>query len=130
MNLLAMDLNLLGALEALLAEAHVGRAARRIGLSQPATSHALKRLRQLLNDPLLVRVGIRMQPTPRAIALRAPLTEALDQVRGLLVAKTFDPGNSTRSFRLVMPDHFAYLVVQPLSKREIQNEPCVRFVLV
>src|SRR5258708_19614723 len=100
MNLPAMDLNLLVALEALLAEAHVGRAARRIGLSQPATSHALKRLRQLLNDPLLVRVGIRMQPTPRAIALRPPLTEALHQLPALPLPKTFDPPNITRSFTL------------------------------
>ena len=125
-----MNLNLLVALEALLTEAHVGRAARRIGLSQPATSHALQSLRQMLNDPLLVRVGVRMQPTPRAIALRAPLAEALDQVRGLFVAKTFDPAISTRRFTLVMPDHVADLVVPPLTKRALQVAPGVRFDIV
>jgi len=55
MNLASIDLNLLVALDALIAEGHVGRAARKIGLSQPATSHALNRLRDLLGDPLLVR---------------------------------------------------------------------------
>src|SRR5215472_17901294 len=66
MNLAAIDLNLLVALDALLSEGHVGRAARRIGRSQPATSHALNRLRDLLSDSVLVRVGSSMELTPRA----------------------------------------------------------------
>jgi DNA-binding transcriptional LysR family regulator len=130
MNLPALDLNLLVALEALLAETHVGRAARRIGLSQPATSHALQRLRHVLNDPILVRVGVRMQPTPRAIALRAPLADALEQIRGLFVAKAFDPATSDRRFTLVMPDHVADLVVPPLTKRALREAPGVRFDIV
>src|SRR5499427_357683 len=69
MNLAALDLNLLVALDAFVSEGHVGRAARRIGLSQPAASHALRRLREIMNDPLLVRAGGRMQLTPRAEAL-------------------------------------------------------------
>ena len=68
MNLNSLDLNLLVALEALLREASVSRAAMRIGLSQPATSHALQRLRDLIGDPLLVRNGARMELTPRAQA--------------------------------------------------------------
>lgn len=60
MNLSSIDLNLLVALDALISEAHVGRAARKIGLSQPAASHALNRLRELFADPLMVRVGSRM----------------------------------------------------------------------
>jgi len=68
MNLAALDLNLLVALDALLLEANVSRAAMRIGLSQPAASHALQRLRDMLGDPLLVRVGARMELTPRAQA--------------------------------------------------------------
>ena len=70
MNLNSLDLNLLVALDALLREANVSRAAMRIGLSQPATSHALQRLRDLIGDPLLVRIGARMELTPRAQALR------------------------------------------------------------
>ena len=69
MNLNSLDLNLLVALDALLREASVSRAAMRIGLSQPATSHALQRLRDLIGDPLLVRTGARMELTPRAQAL-------------------------------------------------------------
>src|SRR5882762_8107212 len=83
MNLNSLDLNLLVALDALLREASVSRAAMRIGLSQPAASHALQRLRDLLGDPLLVRSGARMELTPRAQTLRAPLAQALDQVRSL-----------------------------------------------
>ena len=64
MNLNSLDLNLLVALDALLKEANVSRAAMRIGLSQPAASHALQRLRDMLGDPLLVRVGARMELTP------------------------------------------------------------------
>jgi len=81
MNLNSIDLNLLVALDALLLEANVSRAAMRIGLSQPAASHALQRLRDLIGDPLLVRSGARMELTPRAQALRGPLAQALDQVR-------------------------------------------------
>src|SRR5262245_39247451 len=94
MNLNALDLNLLVALDALLREASVSRAAMRIGLSQPATSHALQRLRELIRDPLLVRTGARMELTPRALALRAPLAQALDQVRGLFVPDAFDAARS------------------------------------
>jgi hypothetical protein len=83
MNLNSLDLNLLVALDALLKEASVSRAAMRIGLSQPAASHALQRLRDVIGDPLLVRTGARMELTPRAQALRGPLAQTLDQVRGL-----------------------------------------------
>ncbi len=76
MNLSALDLNLLVALDALLKEANVSRAALRIGLSQPATSHALARLREVFGDPLLVRSGARMELTPRAGAARAAGADA------------------------------------------------------
>src|SRR5215468_9770818 len=104
MNLAALDLNLLVALDALVSETHVGRAARKVGLSQPAMSHALARLRALMNDPLLVRSGTRMQLTPRAEMLRGPLAQALEQVRGLFVADRFDPATSERRFAVMMPD--------------------------
>src|ERR1700756_5050152 len=89
MNLRALDLNLLVALESLLEEASVGRAADRVALSQPAMSHALKRLRLLLGDPLLVRVGPRMQLTTRGEALRDPVKDVLSRVRDLLVMGAF-----------------------------------------
>src|ERR1700755_3583924 len=104
MNLASLDLNLLVALDALLLEASVSRAAMRIGLSQPATSHALQRLRDILRDALLARVGARMELTPRAQALRGPLAQALEQVRGLFLRDDFAPRQSDRHFRLMMPD--------------------------
>src|SRR5437899_9149505 len=96
MNLNSLDLNLLVALDALLKEANVSRAAMRSGLSQPAARHALQRLRDLIGDPLLVRTGARMELTPRAQALRAPLAQTLDQVRSLFIADEFDAARRER----------------------------------
>ena len=114
MNLASLDLNLLVALDALLRDASVSRAAMRVGLSQPAMSHALQRLRDLLGDPLLVRTGPRMELTPRAQALRGPLAQALEQVRGLFIPDEFDAARSERRFRLMMPDLAVELLVPPL----------------
>jgi DNA-binding transcriptional LysR family regulator len=130
MNLAALDLNLLVALDALVSETHVGRAASRVGLSQPAMSHALARLRDLMGDALLVRVGSRMELTPRAQALRAPLAQALDQVRSLFVADRFDPATSTRRFVLMMPDLVTDLLMPPLLARIADEAPTVRLDVV
>ncbi|HKH03344.1 MAG TPA: LysR family transcriptional regulator [Bradyrhizobium sp.] len=130
MNLSALDLNLLVALDALLLEANVSRAAMRIGLSQPAASHALQRLRQVLGDPLLVRVGARMELTPRAQALRAPLAQALDQVRGLFISDDFDAASSERNFRLMMPDLAVELLMPPLMEKIARLAPNVRLDVV
>jgi DNA-binding transcriptional LysR family regulator len=130
MNLNALDLNLLVALDALLREASVSRAAMRIGLSQPATSHALQRLRELVRDPLLVRTGARMELTPRALALRAPLAQALDQVRGLFVSDAFDAAQSERQFRLMMPDLAVELLMPPLMEKVTRSAPNIRIDVV
>ena len=130
MNLAALDLNLLVALDALLREANVSRAAMRIGLSQPAASHALQRLREVLGDPLLVRTGARMELTPRAQALRGPLAQALDQVRGLFIPDDFDALSSERQFRLMMPDLAVELLVPPLMEKIAQAAPNVRLDIV
>jgi len=130
MNLASLDLNLLVALDALLLEASVRRAAMRIGLSQPATSHALQRLRDVLRDPLLVRVGARMELTPRAQALRGPLAQALDQVRGLFVRDDFDAARSERHFRMMMPDLAVELLVPPLMERITELAPNIRLDIV
>jgi DNA-binding transcriptional LysR family regulator len=130
MNLAALDLNLLVALDALLLEGNVSRAAMRIGLSQPAASHALQRLRDMLGDPLLVRVGARMELTPRALALRGPLAQALDQVRGLFIPDDFDAMRSERHFRLMMPDLAVELLVPPLMEKVSRLAPNVRLDIV
>ena len=121
MNLAALDLNLLVALEALLEEASVGRAADRVALSQPAMSHALKRLRMLLGDPLLVRVGPRMQVTARGEALRYPVKDVLSRVRDLLVTEKFDATRSTRTFHLFVSDYAGDLLL-PLVRKQLQHE--------
>jgi DNA-binding transcriptional LysR family regulator len=130
MNLNSLDLNLLVALDALLREANVSRAAMRIGLSQPAASHALQRLRDLLRDPLLVRSGARMELTPRALSLRAPLAQTLEQVRGLFVPDAFDAARSERQFRLMMPDLAVELLMPPLMAKITQVAPNVRIDVV
>jgi len=130
MNLASLDLNLLVALDALLLEASVSRAAMRIGLSQPAASHALQRLRDVLGDPLLVRVGAKMELTPRAQGLRGPLAQVLDQVRGLLIPDQFDAARSERHFRLMMPDLAVELLVPPLMEKISRLAPNVRLDVV
>jgi len=130
MNLNSLDLNLLVALDALLREANVSRAAMRIGLSQPAASHALQRLRDLIGDPLLVRTGARMELTPRAQALRGPLAQALDQVRGLFTPDDFDAARSERQFRLMMPDLAVELLMPPLMAKITQAAPNIRIDVV
>ncbi|MBP1294809.1 MULTISPECIES: LysR family transcriptional regulator [Bradyrhizobium] len=130
MNLNSLDLNLLVALDALLREANVSRAAMRLNLSQPATSHALQRLRDLIGDPLLVRNGARMELTPRAQALRSPLANALDQVRALFVSDDFDAARSDRHFRLMMPDLAVELLMPPLMEKVTLIAPNVTIDVV
>ncbi|MEO6840479.1 MAG: LysR family transcriptional regulator [Bradyrhizobium sp.] len=130
MNLASIDLNLLVALDALLLEAHVSRAAMRVGLSQPAMSHALARLRDMLGDPLLVRAGSRMELTPRAQALRGPLAQTLDQVRGLFISDDFDAASSERHFRLMMPDLAVELLVPSLMEKVGEIAPNLRLDIV
>lgn len=115
MHLEAMDLNLLVALRALLEERHVTRAARRVGLSQPAMSHALARLRGLLDDPLLVRTSKGMQPSARASGIVRPLARALEDVeRALAAPKAFDPTTSTQTFRIATNDYIELVVLPRL----------------
>src|SRR5436309_3377765 len=100
------DLNLLIALDALLQEENVSRAAARVGLSTPAMSHALARLRTQLGDPLLVRAGQHMVPTPRALDLRDRVHALARDARATLApAPASDPRTLERTFRLKASDH-------------------------
>ncbi len=117
--LAGVDVNLLVALDALLTERHVTRAARRLGLTQPAASHALARLRALLDDPLLVRGGDGgLAPTPRAEALAPVVHRALAElaaaVRG---ADVFDPATARRTFRLGTGDYAELVLLPQLAAR-------------
>ena len=94
MNWGAFDLNLLIVFDAVMQERSVTRAGGRIGLSQPAMSHALNRLRYMLKDELFVRTPEGMVPTPRAEMLAAPLRNALNEMQLALEPATFDPASS------------------------------------
>jgi DNA-binding transcriptional LysR family regulator len=125
-NLAALDLNLLVALQALLEEESVGGAARRVGRSQPAMSHALSRLRSMLGDAILVRVGAGMQVTVRGEALRHPVRDALERVKELLAGDTFDPSRSQRTFRICVTDNASDLLLPPLLARLQRMAPSIR----
>jgi DNA-binding transcriptional LysR family regulator len=100
-NLRSVDLNLLVAFDALITERNVTRAAGRIGLSQPAMSKALNRLRYLLADPLFVRRDRGMEPTPRAIELSIPIRGALADIsRTLALPAVFDPATAHATLRI------------------------------
>jgi DNA-binding transcriptional LysR family regulator len=100
-----VDLNLLVAFDALLSERSVSRAAERLGMTQSALSHALKRLRVVFGDPLFRRGPRGMEPTERAVSLRDPLKAVLADVHSLLSTRiSFDPAETERTFRLSMSD--------------------------
>lgn len=126
MNVASLDLNLLVALDALLQEESVSRAGQKIGLSQPAMSHALGRLRGLLGDPLLVRTGGRMALTLRAQSLKHSVRDALERAREIFVSDSFVPASSIRTFRIFMSDYASSLLLSSLSKAVQRSAPGVR----
>jgi DNA-binding transcriptional LysR family regulator len=129
-NIAALDLNLLVVLEALLAERSVTRAAQRIGLSQPAVSNALARLRTLINDPLLVRTAGGMEPTPRALELAQPIQQALDTIRrALSVSAAFEPKRSAFTFRVQSADNLELSLMPRLIERLKRSAPLVDIVV-
>ena len=111
----SLDLNLLRVLHVLLEEGSVDAAALRLGRSPSAVSHALGRLRTELGDPLLVRSGNCLLPSPRARAMREPLARALDGLgQALNVGASFDPSTSNRSFTLAAHDVLGLLAPELL----------------
>src|ERR1700730_15720261 len=102
MNWGAFDLNLLIVFDAVMEERNVTRAGGRIGLSQPAVSHALSRLRYMLKDELFIRAPQGMVPTPRAEQLAVPLRRALSEMQLALEPETFVPQAAIRTFVLAV----------------------------
>jgi DNA-binding transcriptional LysR family regulator len=123
MNLSSIDLNLLPALEALLRQRNVTRAAADVGLSQPAMSRALARLRDLVGDPLLVRAGNGFGLTPRAQDLAGRLGAALDDVRGIFEETQFDPAAIRRTVRFAASDAQTIMLAPPLMARLAREAP-------
>jgi len=113
------DLNLLVLFEAVMEERHVGKAAERLRLSPSAVSHGLRRLRDMLGDPLFFRTPKGVSPSDRAVQLAASVADILARVRGVIAtAEPFDAARSTRRFTIGAPDG-ASLVFLPLLYDEL-----------
>ena len=126
-----IDLNLLVALDALTRERSVTKAAERAGVTQSAMSHTLRRLRELFDDPLLVRGRGGMVLTPRAEALTVPLRSGLVSLaRTLAEPEPFEPEHASRTFRIVSPDLFDALVLPTLLQRLGQQAPRIDLAVV
>ena len=111
----AIDLNLLVVFDAIMRDRSVTRAGNRLGLSQPAMSHALTRLRHMLKDELFVRSPNGMMPTPRAELLAAPIRIALDGLQQSLEPVQFDPEKATTTFRIAVDNYAAIVLVAPIA---------------
>ncbi|KAI3590809.1 Transcriptional regulator, LysR family [Cupriavidus sp. U2] len=129
-DLRRLDMNLLLTLHALLTEQHVTRAAVRLHKSQPAVSHALAQLRDLFDDPLLVRRDAGLVLTARARELLPPLEDALSQLNGLLRTSAFDPAQSRRTFRLALSDYGARIILPALVRRLRSEAPGIDLAAV
>jgi DNA-binding transcriptional LysR family regulator len=130
-TLAALDLNLFVAFEAIARERSLTRAAQRLGVTQSAMSHALRRLRQLLGDELLVRGAGGMVLTPRAEALLVPVQSGLTTLaRALTTPARFEPALARRAFRLATPDLFDLLVIPPLLDRLRVEAPLIDLVVI
>lgn len=117
MRFKGLDLNLLQALDVLLDERHVSRAAERMNVTQPAMSGALTRLRQYFNDPLLNQHGRRMVPTPHALSLAPRLKRLLSDVDSLVAQLSqFDPATSERTFKIVASDYVVALLFSRIAR--------------
>jgi len=119
------------ALDALLDEKSVSRAARRLHLSQPAMSAALGRIREYFNDPILNLHGKRMVPTSHALSIQNELKDLLGNV-DVLISKTaaFNPVTSNRKFTITASDFMAHIVLAPLFRELRSTAPNIQFELL
>lgn len=126
-----LDLNLLLALDALLSERNVTKAAARLHISQPALSAQLARLRDVFADPLLTPIQRGMAPTVRAQELQQPLREALDQVRNVVAqGAAFNPAKAKLTLSLAASDYVQYAVLMPFINQLRQTAPHIKIALM
>lgn len=125
-NLANIDLNLLVSLHAILEEGSVTGAADRIGLSQPAMSHALRRIRKLFGDEILIRQGSRSVLTPRAQELLGPLRDLLHRTSGLLGGEQFDPEVSRRTVTIAMSPSVSHILGRAVTYLLEREAPWMR----
>jgi len=130
MDIRNVDLNLLVALDVLLAERSVSRAAVRLHLSQPATSAVLARLRELFGDPLLQRSARGMLPTPRSLELLGPVKQVLDEIDRIIQPRAaFDPDRAEHTFTLSASDYVEYALLPTLVDYLERQAPRVRLAV-
>jgi DNA-binding transcriptional LysR family regulator len=131
MDIRSVDLNLLVVFDALARHRSVNRTAEAIGLSQPATSAALARLRAQFDDALFVRAGAQMEPTPRALELAPAVRRVVEAIQSeILQPAGFDPATAQRSFTLLMPDIGEVAFLPGVLRRLRQEAPHVRLQAV
>jgi DNA-binding transcriptional LysR family regulator len=124
-----IDLNLLGALDALLEEQSVTRAADRLALTQPTVSAMLARLRKLFGDPLFVRSQRGILPTPRALALAPSLKQWLAEAHTLIASRKFDPATAELTASLAANDYIQTALIVPFIERLRREAPNARFAV-
>src|SRR5678815_4147371 len=125
-----LDLNLLRVLDVLLEERSVTRAGARLGLTQSAVSHALNRLRFVLNDELFTRGPTGMQPTQRAVDMGPQVHAALNQLQAALSPADFEPATSERRFSVVAGPYASAILVPPVVGRLAVAAPHVDLAIV
>ncbi|GAB3129364.1 LysR family transcriptional regulator [Novispirillum itersonii] len=125
----SLDLNLLKALDALLETRSVTRAAERLGLTQPAVSGLLVRLRDVFGDPLFIRSQRGVVPTPRAEALGVPLRQALRDIQSLLTPEAFVPAQAAMTVTVAATDYAQTAVLLPLMLLLRQEAPGIRIAV-
>jgi len=128
-NIRNVDLNLLVALDVLLEERNVTRAAERLSYSQPAVSSMLKRLREVFGDPLFVRTQRGLVPTPRALELIGPVKSAMAEINGIFSATTFDPAQASTVFSIAATDYAQHAVLAPTVEALRRIAPGVRLAI-
>jgi len=127
MNISRVDLNLLVYLDVLLRECNVTRAAEELGISQPAMSNSLRRLRDLFGDPILVRTSDGMTPTDRALELQPLVRNVLSAAEQVILPKTeFDPAASSRIFRIMASDYTESTLLPVLLRQLRKEAPGIR----
>jgi DNA-binding transcriptional LysR family regulator len=127
MNISRVDLNLLVYLDVLLRECNVTRAAEELGISQPAMSNSLRRLRDLFSDPILVRTSDGMTPTDRALELQPLVRNVLSAAEQVILPKTqFDPSASSRIFRIMASDYTESTLLPVLLRQLRKEAPGIR----
>ena len=128
MNIRHVDLNLLVYLNVLIDEQSVSKAANKLALTQPAMSNALKRLRDLFDDPLLVRAAGTMTPTAKALSLKPEIESLLKMAEEITQpSEQFDPSSATLTFRIMANDYLESTLIAPFITNQLAQNPGLNF---